>query len=56
MKYLLIMQVNHEVLDALTEEERQLVMEGHGAFMKTVQDSGEFILTSGSRRCCRCCI
>jgi len=45
MKYLLIMQVNHEVLDALSEDERKLVMEGHGAFMKTVQDSGEFILT-----------
>lgn len=45
MKYLLIMQVNPEVLDALSEDERQLVMEGHGAFMKTVQDSGEFILT-----------
>ena len=45
MKYLLIMQVNPEVLDALSEDERQLVMEGHGAFMKAVQDSGEFILT-----------
>ncbi|MFF4408663.1 YciI family protein [Streptomyces sp. NPDC001262] len=45
MKYLLIMQVNQEILDALSEDERKLVMEGHGEFMKTVQDSGEFILT-----------
>ncbi|MDH6114169.1 hypothetical protein P3T36_000570 [Kitasatospora sp. MAP12-15] len=45
MKYLLIMQVNPEVLDALSEDERKLVMDGHGEFMKTVQDSGEFILT-----------
>ncbi|GAB2690545.1 YciI family protein [Kitasatospora kifunensis] len=45
MKYLLIMQVNQEILDALSEDERKLVMEGHGEFMKTIQDSGEFILT-----------
>ena len=45
MKYLLIMQVNPEVLDALSEDERKLVMDGHGEFMKTIQDSGEFILT-----------
>ncbi|GHC57916.1 YciI family protein [Streptomyces cinnamoneus] len=45
MKYLLIMQVNQEILDALPEDERKLIMDGHGEFMKTVQDSGEFILT-----------
>ena len=45
MKYLLIMQVNPAVLDALTEEERNEVGEGHGAFMKAIQESGEFILT-----------
>jgi hypothetical protein len=45
MKYLLIMQVNPEILDALSEDERKLIMTGHGEFMKTVQDSGEFILT-----------
>ncbi|MFF7727711.1 YciI family protein [Streptomyces sp. NPDC008001] len=45
MKYLLIMQVNQEVLEALSDDERKLVMDGHGAFMKAVQDSGEFILT-----------
>ena len=45
MKYLLIMQVNPSVLDALTEEERNEIGAGHGAFMQAVQDSGEFILT-----------
>jgi hypothetical protein len=45
VKYLLIMQVNPAVLEALTEEEHNEIMNGHGEFMKTVQDSGEFILT-----------
>ena len=45
MKYLLIMQVNPAVLEALTEEERNEIGNGHGEFMKTIQDSGEFILT-----------
>jgi hypothetical protein len=45
VKYLLIMQVNREVLDALTEEERSAIGDGHAAFMKTIEESGEFILT-----------
>ncbi len=45
MKYLLIMQVNPAVLDALTEEERNEIGNGHAEFMKTIQESGEFILT-----------
>ena len=45
MKYLLIMQVNPTVLDALTDEERNAVGDGHGEFMKNIQESGEFILT-----------
>jgi len=45
VKYLLIMQINPAVLDALTDEERNEVGEGHGEFMKTIQESGEFILT-----------
>jgi hypothetical protein len=39
------MQINPAVLDALTEEERSEIMSGHGEFMKTTGDSGEFILT-----------
>lgn len=45
MKYLLIMQVDPAVLDALTDEERDLIGNGHSELMKTIQDSGEFILT-----------
>jgi hypothetical protein len=45
VKYLLIMQINPAVLDALTEDERNEIGNGHGEFMKTITDSGEFILT-----------
>jgi len=45
VKYLLIMQVNPAVLEALTEEENKMIMDGHEAFMKATQESGEFILT-----------
>ncbi|MEU7165791.1 YciI family protein [Streptomyces morookaense] len=45
MKYLLIMQVDQDVLEALSEDERKLVMDGHGKFMKVTRESGEFILT-----------
>jgi hypothetical protein len=45
MKYLLIMHVNPVVWESLTEDERQAVMDGHGGFMKTIQESGEMIGT-----------
>jgi hypothetical protein len=45
VKYLLIMQVNPAVLEALTEEEHKLIGDGHAELMKAIQDSGEFILT-----------
>jgi hypothetical protein len=45
MKYLLIMHMNPVVWQGLTEEERNAVMDGHGAFMKTIQESGEMINT-----------
>ena len=45
MKFLLIMNVNPAVLDALTEEERSEIGEGHGAFIDTVKKSGEMITT-----------
>ncbi|MEV3983837.1 YciI family protein [Nonomuraea sp. NPDC050227] len=45
MKFLLIMQVNQQVMDTLSEEQRELIMSGHGAFMKTIQESGEMIGT-----------
>ncbi|MEV4165850.1 YciI family protein [Nonomuraea dietziae] len=45
MKFLLIMHNNPRIWDALTEEERNEVMSGHGAFMETVRKSGEMIGT-----------
>lgn len=45
MKFLLIMHMNPAVWDALTEEERQEVMSGHGPFIETIKKSGEMIST-----------
>jgi hypothetical protein len=45
VKFLLIMHMNPAVWDALTEEERQEVMGGHGAFIETIKKSGEMIST-----------
>ncbi|GAA2833857.1 YciI family protein [Nonomuraea rubra] len=46
MKFLLIMHVNPQVWDTLTEEQRNEVMNGHGAFMETITKSGEMISTA----------
>jgi hypothetical protein len=43
MKFLLIMHVNPMIWEALTEEERNEVMNGHGAFMETIRASGELL-------------
>ena len=45
MKYMLIMQLNPAAFDALTEEQRKEIMEGHGAFMDTIKASGEMVET-----------
>ncbi|GAA0904732.1 YciI family protein [Virgisporangium ochraceum] len=45
MKFVISMYINPAVLDALTEEERQAIGEGHGRFMDSLKESGEFILT-----------
>jgi hypothetical protein len=45
MKFLLIMHVNPELWNALTEDERNEVGAGHGAFIDTITESGEMILT-----------
>ena len=45
MKFLLIMNVNPAVLDALTEEERNEIGEAHGTFIETIKKSGEMITT-----------
>src|SRR3981081_1687760 len=45
MKFLLIMHMNPTVLNALTEEERIEIMDGHGVFIDTIKKSGEMITT-----------
>lgn len=46
MKFLLIMHNNPQIWDALTDEERNAVMSGHGAFMETITESRELISTA----------
>lgn len=45
MKFLLIMHMNPAIMEALTEDERQELMGGHGEFIKTIRESGEMIST-----------
>jgi hypothetical protein len=45
MKFLLIMHLNPEVWEGLTEEERTEVGDGHGAFIDAITRSGELITT-----------
>ncbi|NIH78545.1 YciI family protein [Amycolatopsis viridis] len=45
MKYLLIMHMNPAVWESLTEEDRNAVMTGHGAFIDAIRESGEMIST-----------
>jgi hypothetical protein len=45
VKFLLIMHMNPQVWNALTDDERNEVMKGHGEFMDTVRASGEMIGT-----------
>ena len=45
MKFLIALHINPVVLDALTDEEKQALGEGHGAFIEGLQASGELITT-----------
>ena len=45
MKYLVIMHVNPAVLEQLTDEQQQLIQDGHAAFMAATKERGEFIST-----------
>jgi hypothetical protein len=45
MKFLLIMHMNPIVWNALTEEERTEIGDGHGDFIDTITKSGEMITT-----------
>ncbi|GAB2678866.1 YciI family protein [Kribbella swartbergensis] len=42
MKYLVILNINPDVLAALTEEEQQAIGAGHEKFMELTKASGEF--------------
>ena len=42
MKYLLVLNINPDVLAALSEEEQQAIGSGHQKFMDTIKASGEF--------------
>lgn len=45
MKYLVMMQIDPDVMAQLSAEEGQRLMDGHQAFMKATKESGEFIAT-----------
>ncbi|MGH1562169.1 YciI family protein [Mumia sp. DW29H23] len=45
MKYLILMHIDPAVLESLTEEQQQQIGEGHGQFMATTKENGEFIST-----------
>jgi hypothetical protein len=45
MKFLLVLHNNPAVLEALGEEDQQKLMNGHSAFIETVQKSGELVVT-----------
>jgi hypothetical protein len=42
VKYLLVLNINPDVLAALTEQEQQAIFSGHEKFMASLQESGEF--------------
>ena len=45
MKFLIGMHINPAVLDALTDEEKAAIGEGHGTFIAALKKSGELITT-----------
>ena len=45
MQFLISMHINPAVLDALTEQEKAAIGEGHGNFIETIKKSGELITT-----------
>ena len=45
MQFLISLHINPAVLDALTDEEKEAIGEGHGRFIQTLKKSGELIST-----------
>jgi hypothetical protein len=45
MQFLISLHINPAVLDALTDEEKAAIGEGHGRFIAALKESGELITT-----------
>ena len=45
MKYLIMMHIDPDVLEQLTEEQQQQIQEGHGGFIAEIKERGEFLAT-----------
>ncbi|MBO0810737.1 MAG: hypothetical protein J2P23_01685 [Microlunatus sp.] len=45
MKFLILMQVDPDVLSGLTEDQQQAIGDGHARFMAETRESGEFVFT-----------
>ena len=45
MQFLISMLINPAVLDALTDQEKEAIGEGHGRFIQALKDSGELVTT-----------
>lgn len=45
MKFLISLIINPAVLDALTDQEKAAIGEGHGAFIEELKQSGELLTT-----------
>jgi hypothetical protein len=45
MQFLISLVINPSVLDALTDEEKTALGEGHGRFIQALKESGELITT-----------
>jgi hypothetical protein len=45
MQFLISMLINPAVLDALTDQEKAAIGEGHGRFIQALKQSGELITT-----------
>ena len=45
MKFVISLHINPAVLDALTDEEKAAIGDGHGAFIEALRSSGELITT-----------
>jgi hypothetical protein len=45
VKFMIIMHMNPAVWDALPDERRQAVMDGHGPLVQDITDSGELVST-----------